>query len=183
MLNRCSVKDDQLKKWAGCLGAKTFLWIHRQIYREKTQNIYSKGACNWWLTSLREKNDGDLLAEWDVTPYIRILKVAPRPSKLCMSHFVCFVYIQKWRIAQMLLITHWTKDRRWNMDLLRTHLLKPVSRKPNKKLKSKSVFRFYVCKIYKITQLSYGNKLPTYLYIQQSSWKGWSSFWVIVGGS
>ena len=130
--------------------------IYGQIYREKTQNIHSKGACNWWLTSLREKNDGDLLAEWDVTPYIRILKVAPRASKLCMSHFFCFVYIQKWRIAQMLLITHWTKDRRWNMDLLRTHLLKPVSRKPNTKLKSKSAFRCYVCKIYKITKSAMG---------------------------
>ena len=149
------------------MSAMTVLWIHKQIYREeKTQNIYSKGA---W-------NDGDLLAEWDATPYIRILKVAPRPSKLCRSHFFCFVYIQKWRIAQMLLKTHWTKDRRWNMDLLRTHLLKPVSRKPNTKLKSKSVFRFYVCKIFNISQLSCENKLPIYLYIQQSSWKGWLSF-------
>ena len=117
------------------MSAMTVLWIHRQIYREeKTQNIYIKGA----------RNDGDLLAEWDVTPYIRILKVAPRPSKLCRSHFFCFVYIQKWRIAQMLLKTHWTTDRHWSMELLSTHLVKPVSRKPNTKLKSESAFRLYV---------------------------------------
>ena len=131
--------------------------IYGQIYREKTQNIYSKGACQWWLTSLREKNDGDLLAEWDVTPYIRILKVAPRPSKLCMSHFF---YIQKWIIAQMLLIIHWTKDRRWNMDLLRTHLLKPVSRKPYTNLKASLNSDFMSAKF---SKFSCGDKLPIYL--------------------
>ena len=140
------------------MSAKTVLWIHRQIYREeKTQNINSNGACNGRWTSLQKKNDGDLLVEWDATPYIRILKVvAPTPSKLCVSHCFCFVCIQEWRIAQMLLITHWTTDRHWNMELLSTHLVKPVSAKPNTKLKSKSAFRFYVCKIYKITKSAMG---------------------------
>ena len=132
--------------------------IHRQIYwEEKTQNMYSNRAWNGSWTSLQKKNDGDLLAEWDATPYIRILKVvAPRPSKFCVSHFFCFVYMQEWKIAQMLLITHWTTERHWNMELLSTHLVKPVSRKPNTKFKSKSAFRFYVCKIYKITNSAMG---------------------------
>ena len=149
MLNRCSVKDDQLKKW-----------VQRQFY--ESIDIYiekkrPKTYTGWW-TSLQNKNDGDLLAEWDATPYIRIQKVvAPRPSKLCVSHFLCFVYLQDWRIAQMLLITHWTTERHWNKEeLLSTHLVKPVSRKSNTKLKSKSAFRSDVCKIYKITNSAMG---------------------------
>ena len=175
MLNRCSVKNDQLKKW-----------VQRQFY--ESIDIYiekkrPKTYTGWW-TSLQKKNDGDLLAEWDATPYIRIQKVvAPRPSKLCVSHFLCFVYLQDRRIAQMLLITHWTTERHWNKELLSTHLVKPVSRKSNTKLKSKSAFGLLCVQNLQNNKLSYGDKLPTYLYIQQFNWKGWSSFWVIVGGS
>ena len=42
------------------------------------------------------------------------------------------------------------------MELLSAHLVEPVSRKPNTKLKGKSAFRFYVCKIYKITNSAMG---------------------------
>ena len=141
-------------EWVALVQTQCYESIDKDIEKRPKTYTYSKGACNWWLTSLREKNDG---AEWVVTPYIRILKVvAPRPSKLCVSHFFCFIHVQKWRIAQMLLLTHWPTDRHWNIEILSTHLVKPVPRIPNTKLKSKSAFRFYVCKIYKITNSAMG---------------------------
>ena len=142
MLNRCSVKDDQLKKW-----------VQRQFYESIDKYIEKKRPKTYtgWWTSLQKKNDGYLLAEWDATPYIRIQKVAaPRPSKLCVSHFLCLF------TSKTGLITHWTTERHWNKELLSTHLVKPVSRKSNTKLKSKSAFRSDVCKIYKITNSAMG---------------------------